>query len=62
MHAEVLQLLESVLYRNHSAHFEHISQREICENSAEAKVNHVDIGRLAPEGSVVNSKTPVTGL
>ena len=52
-----------VLDRNQSACFEHLSQREICEEkSVEIEVNHIDIGRLSPEGPVVNSKTPVTRM
>lgn len=37
-----------------------MSQREISEDkSVEIEVNRIDIGRLSPEGPVVNSKTPV---
>lgn len=38
-----------------------MSQREVSEGkSVEIEVNRIDIGRLSPEGPVVNSKTPVT--
>lgn len=52
-----------VLDRNHSARFEHISERQICEEkSVEIEINHIDIGRLSPERPVVNSKTPATRM